>query len=269
MNKYLLKQFKDKAVDIGIDLKTILIDEIQAFFLEEFYKNPSSNGTVLVGGGRFRHINNSLRFSVDLDFFQDKGFNEKNIQGFISGKFIKLLEQRFGVSARIIETPPWQKTHNIETIRLLVYDKDNDFYQIEIDFDFIMRKPYSGYEKELFRNVVILTSTNEESLEEKLISVFEREPIKIRDLFDFWYYRDLVKKFDKDRIQKKLKERGVSKDSIEKRLKDFTLHRDYYIREIKNIIKSCGEKRQEVENLLKLDMDTILDYVITAAKEYL
>lgn len=269
MNKYLLAQFREKALNIGVDLKTILIDEIQSFFLEEFYKNPASNGSVLFGGGRFRHINNSIRFSVDLDFFKTKGFNHNNALNFISGRFIDLLKQRFGVSARIIDIPPWQKVHNIETIRLLVYDNDKDFYQVEIDLDFIMREPYLECEKGLLRNVVVIIGNAQESLEEKLISIYEREPLKIRDIFDLWYYRDLAKELNKENTQKKLSQRSISKDLIKKRLDDFTHFRDYYLKEIKNIIKSCGEKREEVQNLLKLDMNIILDYVIDMSRRYL
>lgn len=267
MNKYLLNQFSKRATGQGVDLKTILIDEVQASFLEEFYKSPASNGVVLVGGGRLRHINNSIRFSIDLDFFGTKGFGYNNILNFISSKFIDVLRQRYEVSARIIDIPPWQKAPNIETVRLLIYDED--FYQIELDFDFIMREPFYGYDKGLLRNVVIIIGTDQESLEEKLISIYEREPIKIRDIFDFWYYRDLAIKLDKETIQRRLAERGITKDSVEKRLNDFELHRKYYLKEIQHIIKSCGEKRPEVKNLLKLDMEVILDYVIKMTKEYI
>lgn len=269
MNKYLLTQFKEKALNTGVDLKTILIDEIQSFFLEEFYKNPASSGAVLFGGGRFRHINNSIRFSVDLDFFKTERFNYNNALNFISGKFIDLLKQRFGVSARIIDIPPWQKVHNIETIRLLVYDNDKDFYQVVIDLDFIMREPSLDCENGLLRNVVILIGSNQELLEEKLISIFARLDLKIRDIFDLWYYRDLAKELNKENIQKKLAQRSISKDLIKKRLDDFTHHRDYYLKEIKNIIRSCGEKREEVKNLLSLDMNIILDYVIDMSRRYL
>lgn len=254
---------------MGIDLKTILIDEIQSFFLEEFYKNSASNGVVLFGGGRFRHINNSIRFSVDLDFFETKGFNYSNVLNFTSGKFVDLLNQKFGVSSRIIDIPPWQNAYNIETIRFLVYDNDKDFYQVEIDFDFIMREPYLDCEKGLLRNVVVIIGNAEESLEEKLISIYELEPLKVRDIFDFWYYRDLAKKLNKENIQKKLAQRSISKDLIKNRLDDFTHNRDYYLKEINNVIKSCGEKREEVTNLLKLDMNIILDYIINMTKKYL
>lgn len=267
MNKYLLKQFREKAVDLGVDLKIVLIDEIQSFFLEEFYKNPASSGVILFGGGRLRHINNSIRFSVDLDFFKTIGFNYDNVLNFISSKFISLLKQKFGVSARIIDIPPWEKVHNIETIRLLVFDED--FHQVIIDFDFIMREPYLPSEKGLVRNVVINVGNAEELLEEKFISIYERVGIKIRDIFDFWYYRDLVKKLNRENIIKKLEERNVSNESIEHRLKDFIKHRGYYLKEIENIIKSCGEKRPEVNNLLNLDMNIILDYIIDITREYI
>lgn len=269
MNKYLLKQSKEKAASTGVDLKTILIDEIQSFFLEEFYKNPASNGVVLFGGGRFRHLNNSIRFSLDLDFFKTKGFNYANALNFISGKFIDSVKQKFGVQARIIDIPPWQKIHNIETIRLLVYDNDNDFHQIEIDFDFIMREPYLACEKALVGNIVVIAGNAEESLQEKIISVYERNDLKIRDIFDFWYFRNLAGKLNKKNIQKKLTQRGITQESIKKRLNDFSEHRDYYLKEIKNIIKSCGEKREEVQNLLKLDINIILDHITGMTKEYL
>lgn len=269
MNKYLLKQFKEKANNSGVDFKTILTDEIQSFFLEEFYKNPASVGSALFGGGRFRHINNGIRFSVDLDFFRAKGFNLDNVLNFIKGKFIPLLTKKFGISARIIDISPWQKIHNIETIRLLVYDNDNDFHQIEIDFDFIIREPYLDCEKALVGNIVVIVGNAEESLEEKLISIYERNDLKIRDIFDLWYFRNLAGKLNKINAQKKLTQRGISQECIKKRLKDFPEHRDYYLKEIKNIIKSCGEKREEVRNLLKLDINIILDYIIRMTKEYL
>lgn len=269
MNKYLLKQYKEKALDLGVDLKIMLIDEIQAFFLEEFYKHPASNGVVLFGGGRFRHINNSIRFSIDLDFFRTKGFDYLKVVNFISGRFIELLKQKFGVEARIIEIPPWQESPGVESVRLLIYDKDNDFYQIELDFDFIMREPYSKRSKGLLKNVVISIGNNAEVLEEKLISIYERVPVKARDIFDLWYYRELSHELSRENIHKKLQARGVSNDSIRKRLNDFISHKDYYLKEITNIIKSCGEKRPEVNNLLKMDMDIILDFVISMTRKYL
>lgn len=269
MNKSLLIQFQEKTKNIGVDIKTIITDEIQAYFLEEYYKNPASNGAILFGGGRFRHINKSIRFSVDLDFFETKGFNLKSALNFISHNFIDLAAHKFGVSARIIDIPPWEKIHNVETIRLLVFDTDDDFHQIQIDFDFIMRKPMLKSEKALIKNVVAIVGDPAESLEEKLISIYERTDIKIRDIFDFWYFRDTAEKLNRDNIQKKISQRSISKESIQKRLDDFISHRTYYQKELGNIIKSCGEKRPEVINLLKLDMNVILDYVIKITKEYI
>lgn len=269
MNKYLLSQYKKKALALGVDLKIILIDETQAFFLEEFYKHPASNGVILFGGGRFRHINDSIRFSIDLDFFRAKGFDYNKIFNFISGRFIELLKQKFEVEARIIEIPPWQKSPGVENMRLLIYDKDNDFYQIELDFDFIMREPCVASDKGLLRNVVISIGNNAEILEEKLISVYERASLKVRDIFDLWYYRELARELSRENVQRKLQERDIRKDFILKRLNDFTAHRDLYLKEIQNIVKSCGEKRPEVNNLLKADMNIILDYVINMTRKYL
>lgn len=269
MNKFLLNQFQEKSKNTGVDLKTILIDEIQAYFLEEYYKNPASNGAILFGGGRYRHINKGIRFSVDLDFFETKGFNLNSALDFVSHNFIDLVAQKFGVSARVIDIPPWEKIHNVETARLLVYDTDNDFHQIQIDFDFIMRKPMLKSEKALVRNIVATVGNPAESLEEKLISIYERTNIKIRDIFDFWYFRDTAEKLNRDNIKKKLSQRSISKESIQKCLDDFITHRAYYQKELKNIIKSCGERRPEVKNLLKLDMNVILDYVTKTTKEYI
>lgn len=269
MNKYILSQIKEKALNTGVDFKTILTDELQAFFLEEFYKNPASNGVVLLGGGRFRHINNSIRFSIDLDFFKTKYFEFNKVLNFISGRFVKLVDEKFNVSARIIDIPPWQKSHAVETVRLLVYDMDKDFHQIELDFDFIMREPLAGFEKNLLKNVVVITCNPAESLEEKLISIYERDNLKIRDIFDLWYYRNLAKDLNRNNIQKKLAERNISSESIINRLKDFDKHREYYLKEIRNIITSCGEKREEVQNLLKLDINIILNHIIEMTKIYL
>lgn len=267
MNEYLLKILKDKALETGVDLRTILIDEFQAFFLEEFYKTPASNGAVLFGGGRFRHINNSIRFSIDLDFFTTKNFNYDNITDFISKKFIRLLKNKYNVSARVIDIPPWQKSNSIETIRLFLHN--DDFNQIEIDFDFIMREPAYQPENSLLGNIVVSAANSKELLEEKLISIYERSELKIRDIFDLWYYRNLAVELNKSGIHKKILERGISKESINKRLEDFSKHRNYYIKEITNIIKSCGEKRPEVTNLLRLDMNVILDYIINLSNKYL
>jgi predicted nucleotidyltransferase component of viral defense system len=269
MDKHLLYRLKNSALNAGVELKTVLMDEIQSFFLEEFYKNSSSIGSVLFGGGRFRHINESIRFSIDLDFFETKDFEYEKVLDFISGKFIKLLENRFGISSRVINVPPWQISDNVKTIRLLVFDNENDFSQIEIDFDFIKRQPAYECERKLLKNVVIVTSNDAEALEEKLISIYERRPIKIRDIFDFWYYRNLVKKLNYESINKKIMDRCISEDSIKKQLLDFSKHREYYIKEIKNIIRSCGEKRDEVQNLLKLDINIIIGYVINTTNEYI
>lgn len=269
MNKSLLNYFKEKSKNINVNLKTILIDEIQAYFLEEYYKNPASNGAVLFGGSRYRHINKSIRFSVDLDFFKTKGFNLNNALIFIKDNFINLAAEKFGVSARLIDVPPWEKIHNIETIRLLIYDTDGDFRQIFIDFDFIMREPVLKSERALVKNVVVIAGDPAESLEEKLISIYERTDIKIRDIFDSWYFRDTAERLNRDSIQEKLSQRSISKESVQKRLDDFIAHRTYYQKELRNIIKSCGERRPEVKNLLKIDINIILDYIIKITKEYI
>lgn len=269
MNKFLYAQLKEKSNELGVDLKTILVDEIQAYFLEEYYKDHSSRGSVLFGGGRYRHINKGIRFSVDLDFFKTKGFNFDNVLDFIKCKFPDLAAQKFGVSARVVDIPPWEKIHDIETIRLLLYDPDSNFHQIFIDFDFITREPMIKSEKALVKNVVVLAGDPAESLEEKLISIYERTDIKIRDIFDFWYFRGTAEKLNKGNIKKKLLQRSISKESAQRRIDDFIAHRAYYKKELKNIIISCGEKRPEVKNLLKLDMNTILDYVLKTTREYI
>lgn len=192
--------------EIGINATNIVREEYEMIILNEIFGSSLGDHLVFKGGTALRLAYDSPRFSEDLDFSALKFFSCKKIKKIYQKltnilPFLSLSEFRnkyFTCFALFkIKEPFLSQTFSIKveiSKRKIDWKKDIDYHQI------VLHSPVTPVK------VFGLVASQDRLFKDKKRILYERE--KARDLFDFWYLGQILKKqvdFKKMKIKKNSK----------------------------------------------------------------
>jgi len=222
------QQISDLSKYYQIDEYTIMREYLQLVFLNYLYKNREASKIFFKGGTAIRLLFGSTRFSEDLDFSVVD--TRENIL-----KLMKNLEKTIQSELNSIKILLLHKGEKGLRFRLKYQYADFKYpFVIRLDFNF----PKNIEKKEMtplltkFPTIVfplINHLSGKEILAEKLCALFTRS--KGRDLYDTWFLLEKGVVFDKQLLEKKMKERGEKNNQIN----------------ILNQIKNYPEKKLEID----------------------
>ncbi|OGE25116.1 hypothetical protein A3C26_02150 [Candidatus Daviesbacteria bacterium RIFCSPHIGHO2_02_FULL_39_12] len=192
---------------LQISLEQVVREEYEILLLKEIFESEFGANLVFKGGTALRLVYNSPRFSEDLDFTLIKDFDR---EGFISeGKnsftsFLKELEHTYPA---IISVEAKEKYYTIFGLIKIKEDYLNLAFSIKVEVskrkgEWIKDKDYSD---KIIRSevtpltVLVQVAQLERILEEKEDAIKNRKAP--RDIFDYWYINQLLKKEVKVRFE--------------------------------------------------------------------
>lgn len=203
--------------------------------------SPAGVNLLLIGGFRYRLLDNSQRFSVDIDYHWEGNLDTKQhellrlCRRIIVGQIRRELGYEGSASAR---TGPDADSPNARFVDLRFWNGD---LTIEIPLEVTRIACLDPPTIRTAGGTVHPTPSDADLIESKIIAVLDRVFLQHRDLVDIFLYGDKLRADSAARLQQKLGELGLRPDSFASRLRDLRENHQYHAAAIQKVINEQVE----------------------------
>lgn len=179
--------------------------------LETLYENPISKFLVFQGGTALRLCYNNNRYSEDLDFVINDGFEFKlSDMDFFKESFQKRIVLKYGLDIELDEPKNDDSLVKKYTAKVLLALTNEQKSKINIEIAQIpsyqnsFRIINNNYPNDFSVNTLIRVESKEEILADKIIALATRVHMKFRDLWDIKFLSDSNILLDMDLVRAKI-----------------------------------------------------------------
>ena len=200
--------------------------------------NPAGHGLCLIGGFRYRFLDQSVRQSRDLDYHWegDLAAKQAELASLFKRRLLPDVKRRLGYDGDVrATTGPGADSPSVCIVELAFWSAGSPG-RIEVPVDItriICRDPVTVRTAD---GVVYPTPSDADLIEGKVIALFNRRYIQHRDFVDLFLFSSHLRLDSSERLQDKFTALGINKESILRQLRDFAEHTDYHIRSIAAVI---------------------------------
>lgn len=215
------------------------MEEIQGSVVRLLATNPAGHGLCLIGGFRYRFLDQGPRLSHDVDYHWEGDLTAKQME------LISLFNRHL--------LPDWKRHHGYEGDARAATEPETESPAVRIvNLAFwLPGVPHSRIEipVEITRiicldrpvvrtsdGVVYPTPSDADLIESKVIALFSRPYVAHRDFVDLFLFANHLAPDAAQRVKTKFVKLSVDQKTISNRLRDFFEHPDYHIRAIAAVI---------------------------------
>lgn len=218
-----------------------MLEEIQRMIVKMLATNPEGRNLHLIGGYRFRLLDNSPRISRDIDYHSSEDLEEKRdkVISLFRQKLLPQVKERFKYDGTVtMAQGPDADTPLVKTLNLAFYIKNFDYSRIEIPVDIMTIEVLDEPIARTTDGVVFLTRSDQDIIESKVIAVLNSTFVRDRDVVDIFLFEDKLSRDSAERIAKKLTHLGLDSSMITKRIQGLLDARVVRIRGIAEVIET-------------------------------
>jgi len=219
-----------------VKAELIEADRLQRLVANSIARSPAGVNLLLIGGFRYRLLDNSQRFSVDIDYHWGGDLEAKQrellslCRRVILGQVRRELGYEGSASAR---TGPDADSPNAKFIDLRFW-KGN--VQLEIPLELIQILCLDPPTIRTAGGTVHATPSDTDLIESKIIAVFNRLYLQHRDLVDLFLYADKLQPDSPARVKEKLTRLKLPVEAVIRRLKDLQENQQYHATAVQKVI---------------------------------
>jgi hypothetical protein len=211
-------------------------DKLQRLVASLIAKSPAGVGLLLIGGFRYRLLDNSERFSVDIDYHWggDLEAKQHELLGFSRRTILKQVRRQFGYdgSASALVGPD-ADSPNAKFIDLRFWKSDQ---RVEVPIELTRIVCLDGPVVRTAGGTVYATPSDADLIESKIIAVLNRLFLQHRDLVDIFLHGDKLLPDSPARLQEKLAKLQILPEDFAARLKDLRQSKSYHAAAIQKVI---------------------------------
>src|SRR6266446_5609886 len=213
------------------------MDRIQRLVARIIATSPAGVNLLLIGGFRYRLLDNSQRFSVDIDYHWGEDLDRKQeelwrlSQRVILGQVRRELGYEGSASLR---QGPDADSPNARFLDLRFWRGDR---QIEIPIEITRILCLDPPIVRTADGTVHATPSDADLIESKIIAVLNRVFLQHRDLVDLFLYGSNVRPDSPARLKQKLARLKLAPEAVARRLIDLDEHREYHAGAVQKVIE--------------------------------
>jgi hypothetical protein len=223
------------------DQKQEITEDIQQMTARLLATTPPGVRLALIGGFRYRFLDQGSRVSRDIDYHWDGDLQAKQSE-LISAFKEKLLPQvrrKFGYSGRVVpHCTPEGDSLIVRTILMTFWRDGEPGSQIELPVDITRIAHTDKFTVKTRNGVVYPTPSDLDMIESKIIAVFARTVLRHRDLVDIFMFANHLAATSPQRINGKLTEKGIDRERLKKRMDGMADGRAYHSGSIDELIRT-------------------------------
>ena len=227
-----------------MDKNIQIIEKIQKMIARLVATNPVGYRLCLIGGFRYRLLNQSARMSTDIDYHWEKDFSnkQKELVAVFQRKLIPDVKRQLGYDGTALEaTGSEAESPAVKVINLSFWKPDVPYSRIEVPVEITRIICHDKMIVRAAEGVIYPTASDADMIESKIIGVFNRRVLQHRDLLDIFLFAGQLISESPERITKKMGKPGIEKKDVQSRLNDLEKSFSYHVKAIDQVIDSQFE----------------------------
>ncbi len=227
-----------------------IIESIQKLIVTFLARHSSGYKLYLIGGFRFRFIDESCRFSRDIDYYWEGDLVEKQtgLIAVLNKDVIPEVSRQFAYTGQArAAIGPDSESEVVKTIDLAFWKEGEAGSRIEIPVD-IMK--FACLEKPIARTrhgVIVATPADNDLVEGKVVALLNRWPLQERDFIDLFLFEKMLTKLSGPNIKQKLSQYNFDSSRIKQKLELISQSSDIHKRAIDTIISQQLEPQSAAQ----------------------
>lgn len=247
-----------------------VIEELQQAIARLLATAPPGHNLRLIGGFRYRLLNQSARLSRDIDYHWEGDIEEKQTElvALFMRRLLPDIKRRLGYEGDArAATGPEAQSPAVRVVELAFWQPAIAFSRIEIPVEITRIVCVDQLAVRTVSGVVYPTASDADLIESKIIALLNRPVIEHRDVCDIFLFSSHLAPDAAQRLQVKLAQLSIAPEVVSKRLHQLSEHRDYHLRALEALIADQLDP-PAAANLAaaggaKLVLDTVLDVLKT------
>ncbi len=223
------------------DEQATIVDAVQKAIVRLVATSPAGHNLILIGGFRYRFLDQSVRISKDIDYHWAGEIEEKQREliGMFKKRLLPVLRRQFGFAGSVAAaTGPEADSPAVRTVLVAVWKVGVAYSRIEIPVEVTQIRYSDKMEIRTVDGVVYPTFSDADMVESKIVTIFNRRTIEHRDLVDIFLFGNKLVSRSHERVAKKLKTLGIARSVIEEKMRDLDRHAAYHGKAIQTIINT-------------------------------
>jgi hypothetical protein len=215
------------------------MERIQQLAARIVATHPVGRGLCLVGGFRYRLLNDSARISNDIDYHWEGDFQKKQMEvvEVFRSKLLPEVKRQLDYDGDVRSaTDPDAESPVVRTVQLAFYRVAEPGSRIEIPVDII---GVARLDMPIVRTVegtVFLTVSDADMIESKILACLSRSIFKVRDILDIFLFQDALRPGSPRRLSQKLSKLALPPAEAIERLNKLANNRTGHVREIEQLL---------------------------------
>jgi hypothetical protein len=252
--------------------QTKVIEVIQRVVARLLATSPAGHGLCLIGGFRYRFLDQSVRQSRDLDYHWagDLAAKQAELVSLFTRRLLPDVKRRLGYEGDVrAATGPASDSPAVCVVELAFWSSGAPG-RIEIPLDItriVCRDPVTVRTAD---GVVYPTPSDADLIEAKVIALFNRRYIQHRDFVDLFLFSSHLRPDSADRLRDKFAALAIDRETIQRQRREFESHPDYHIRSIGAVIAEQLDESAaaniEAAGGAKLVFETVWQLLVTKLK---
>lgn len=211
-------------------------DRLQRFVANSIARSPAGVNLLLIGGFRYRLLDSSQRFSVDIDYHWagDLEAKQRELLSLCRRSILGQLRRKLGYEGSAsVRTGPDADSPNAKFIDLRFWKGD---IRVEVPLELTQIICLDPTTVRTADGTVYATPSDADLIESKIIAVLNRLFLQHRDLVDVFLYADKLRDDSPARIKQKLVRIQLPAGTVMRRLKDLQNNQQYHAAAIQKVI---------------------------------
>lgn len=218
--------------------QTKAIEEIQRIVVRLLATSPAGHGLCLIGGFRYRFLDQSVRRSRDLDYHWegDLAAKQAELVSLFNRRLLPEVKRRLGYDGDVrTATGPDSDSPSVRIVELAFWSSGAPG-RLEIPVNITRIVCQDPVTVRTADGVVYPTPSDADLIEAKVIALFNRRFIQHRDFVDLFLFSSHLCPYSAERLRAKFTTLSVGRQTISQQLQDFENRPDYHIRSIAAVI---------------------------------
>ncbi|MCP4374952.1 MAG: nucleotidyl transferase AbiEii/AbiGii toxin family protein [bacterium] len=221
------------------DQKREVIEEIQRMAVRLLATTAPGVGLALIGGFRYRFLDQGPRVSRDIDYHWDGDLEAKQTEllAAFERRLLPEVRRRFGYSGIAVpHAGPEGDSPFVRVVMLAFWHEGEASSRIEIPVDITRIERTDDLVVKTIGGVSYPTASDQDMIENKIIAVFTRNFLQHRDMVDIFLFANHLAASSPERIAVKLTDIQIDPNRVGKRMDDLAAGRSYHQRAIDELI---------------------------------
>lgn len=221
------------------DEQTAIMDAMQKAIVRLVATSPAGHNLSLIGGFRYRFLDQSVRTSRDIDYHWEGELEEKQREliGLFRKRLLPSLRRQFGFDGSADPaTGPDADSPAVRTVIVAVWKAGVAYSRSEIPVEITRISHTDKMEVRTVDGVVYPTLSDADLVESKIVAVFNRNTMAHRDLVDVFLFGNKLVPASPARMAKKLGALGITPAVVKEKMDDLDRHAIYHAKAVQTII---------------------------------